>query len=173
MDKLFSFKFLEVDIILKRSVIWNFFYLFLFIKDVNMVTALFLFLTFMILVHEFGHVYFVRKFNYKVLGVAVCFNGGECIHEPCRREIEEILIAWGGVIAQIILLIATIIIQTVGNYLYPASNTAFINQFYEYAKLYNIIGIIYNLFPRDNLDGVKAWEILKYIKKQNGGKENE
>ena len=83
MDKLFSFKFLEVDIILKRSVIWNFFYL------------------------------------------------------------------------------------------YPASNTAFINQFYEYAKLYNIIGIIYNLFPRDNVDGVKAWEILKYIKKQNGGKENE
>jgi stage IV sporulation protein FB len=170
---IFKFKLFGSDVIINRSAIWNFFYLFLFIKDLNMVTALFIFLTLMILVHEFGHVYFVRKFKYKVLGVSICFNGGECIHEPCKREIEEILIAWGGVIAQFILLIATIIIQALGNYIYPDLNTVFMTQFYEYAKLYNIIGIIYNLFPRDNLDGVKAWKILKFIKKQNGGKENE
>lgn len=166
-QKLLSFTIFDVEVEIQMSAFFTFIYLFLFIKDINMRIILFFYLMFMILLHELGHTLVAKKFNKKVYGIVIYFNGGLCIHEKSKIKTEEIFIAWGGVLAQLVLLIITIISQlTLKNY-FPEHYTDFVKQAFEYGNYYNIFGMISNLLPYRDLDGVKAWKILRYIKFNN------
>jgi hypothetical protein len=58
-----------------------------------------------ILVHEFGHGVLVRLVGARVLRIDVLPTGGECWHSATHSELKDSLIAWGGVLAQLVLAI--------------------------------------------------------------------
>ena len=97
---------------------------------------------FIILLHELGHVIFIKLYKYKIESITIYPFGGvtkiyKDINTPIKREI---LIASGGIIIQLILFIVI--------YLIPLSNQTKI-LFYEY----NISIILFNILPIIPLDG--------------------
>lgn len=55
----------------------------------------------MITLHELGHALAARFLKYRVYSINVGFGGGTCTHEECYYRKDDIIIAWGGVAAQI------------------------------------------------------------------------
>jgi Zn-dependent protease len=61
-----------------------------------------------ILVHELGHAVLVHRFELEVIEIRIYPFGGECIHEATQSMREQVIIAWGGVLTQLVLLIGVL-----------------------------------------------------------------
>ena len=97
---------------------------------------------FIVLIHELGHVFFIKLFKYKIESITIYpFGGITKIYKDINTPIKkELLIASGGIILQLILFIII--------YLIPISDFTKI-LFYKY----NISIIIFNILPIIPLDG--------------------
>ena len=109
---------------------------------------------FIILVyHELGHLYWLKRYNKEVLNITIYpFGGITKYNSLVNHNIkEEILISLGGIINQIILYLPLIIIY----------NLKLIN-FYTYDMFltYNTLLIFFNLLPIIPLDGSKLFNLL-------------
>ena len=109
---------------------------------------------FIILVyHELGHLYWLKRYNKEVLNITIYpFGGITKYNSLVNHNIkEEILISLGGIINQIILYLPLIIIY----------NLKLIN-FYTYDMFltYNTLLIFFNLLPIIPLDGSKFFNLL-------------
>jgi Zn-dependent protease len=127
----------------------------LFFTRFHFLPAAWLALILLIIAHEFGHAFFVLRFDRRVLGIELGAIGGLCRYEgpvtPTRRSI----IAWGGVLAQGLVLIATLIAgqsPTLMSDPYSA-------QVYEVWTSTNLMMIGLNLLPIPPLDGAHAWTL--------------
>lgn len=111
-----------------------------------------------VLLHELGHAFFVRRYRHRVLSIDLTGYGGLCRWQGDATMRERSVIAWGGVVAQATLLVAALtFVSVVG---YPTSGPlrtlahAFIttNAF--------LIGL--NLLPIPPFDGAEAWPLVKH-----------
>src|SRR5689334_9660769 len=57
----------------------------------------------MVLVHELGHALLAQRYRLKVREIRIYAFGGECELEATRSERQLVVIAWGGVLAQLAL----------------------------------------------------------------------
>ncbi len=109
----------------------------------------------LIVVHELGHALVVKAFRAEALAIDVTGYGGLCWWRGHVSPIGGAAIAWGGVWAQLIVLVLAL---AVGRLTAPSSN------FYAWEAMWALTGsnawmIALNLLPIKPLDGAEAWAL--------------
>jgi Zn-dependent protease len=112
-----------------------------------------------ILVHELGHALLVKSLGFRVMGLELTGFGGHCRWRGSADTLAHAWIAWGGVLAQLALLLGTLAVRAVSGAPESQWGTsvayAFIN-----VNLW-IIGL--NLLPFPPLDGARAWGLFRQL----------
>lgn len=113
-----------------------------------------------ILAHELGHAVLVARHRCRVVAIDVHGLGGECSYRGDATPLQRSLIAWGGVLAQALLLAATAAVLAWRGW--PAG------RFYQ-AMLAsflwpNAMNMAFNLVPVAPLDGAEAWRLFPLLR---------
>lgn len=112
-----------------------------------------------ILLHELGHAFIVNRVGLVNLGIDLTGFGGLCRFTGQPNEIQRAWVAWGGVLAQLVLFIATwVVILIVG-----APSHPWLAQLVEAFTRANLIIAAFNLIPFPPLDGAEAWPLFKHL----------
>lgn len=115
-----------------------------------------------ILVHEIGHAVLVKAYRLQVHALQIHPLGGECIHEATHSARTNVIIAWGGVLAQAMLLAAAV---AAGLWLPAALSSPLVYQLIDVFTVSNAVMIALNLIPIRPLDGYTAWQ-LKHLRRK-------
>lgn len=107
-------------------------------------------------VHELGHAFLVKRYGLQVEGIVFHGLGGECSFSGRVTQRKRSVIAWGGVAAQALMLIASLVWFTLSP---PASEGAIVLQHALVTTNLWMIGL--NLLPLPGFDGHYAWRVLK------------
>jgi Zn-dependent protease len=109
-----------------------------------------------IVVHELGHVALVSALGFELSGVDLTGFGGHCRFRGNADALDHALIAWGGLVAQGLLLLGTLLVGAVFG---RATSHAgvLVEQAFIAINLW-IIGL--NLLPFAPLDGARAWRLF-------------
>ena len=126
---------------------------FYFLALISIFTGLFkqfLIMYLIIIVHEFGHIFFALIFKYKIIKINIYPFGGYSIFQNDLNIsfIKEFLVFLGGILFQFILYLI---------FKYNINNYSFI---YKIFINYNTSIILFNLIPIIPLDGSKVINIL-------------
>jgi Zn-dependent protease len=117
---------------------------------------------FLLLAHELGHAAVARWRRVEVDHIQLFFLHGYCAHEPPDYELDDVLIAWGGVVAQLAVLViafgADVLLATFA----PVAQVL-VSPLLRVLIGTNAFIIIFNLIPVAPLDGAKAWRILPIL----------
>jgi Zn-dependent protease len=114
----------------------------------------------LILAHEIGHALMVIACGGRVRGVLVTGLGGECQYDGAVTQTQRSLIAWGGVLAQLgVLLVAGVLLLILGT---PTS--AFLADVADACVSYNLMLMALNLLPFGPLDGREAWKLVPLLR---------
>lgn len=126
--------------------------------------------TLLILLHELGHAFFVRRYGARVLSVKMMPIGGLCTWEGEVSEVERSVIAWGGVLAQALVWLATTVAVAV---VHPLPHP-WMEDVAAAWTTRNAFLIALNLMPVQPLDGYDAWRLpLRAIQRTAQRLENE
>jgi hypothetical protein len=110
----------------------------------------------LVLIHEFGHAFVVWRFGHSVSVIEATGFGGTCHWSGNATPFEEAAIAWGGVLAQaLVLALAYAWLALQGP---PASEAGW--TLTQLATRTNLWLIAVNLMPVPPLDGARAWQIF-------------
>ena len=113
------------------------------------------------LVHELGHAWVAHHRGTRVTGIELHGMHGLCRYEQPYYALDDFLIAWGGVAAQLLLLALA---APFGWLLRFAPHTLELALRPTFTMLVwaNLLMIMFNLLPVQGLDGWKAWRALPY-----------
>jgi len=107
------------------------------------------------LIHEFGHAFLAKRLGYAVYRIQIFPIHGLCLYEEPYSPYEDSLIAWGGVLAQLVLFVpAAAFLVLFGN-----SNNGSVNVLLVTFSYINATIMVTNLTPAAPLDGKKAWRL--------------
>ncbi|HET9447010.1 MAG TPA: hypothetical protein VFO35_12155 [Steroidobacteraceae bacterium] len=112
-----------------------------------------------IVIHELGHAWVARRLGYGVDAIHVSFLHGYCTHDMPYNETDHVLIAWGGVAAQLAVALPVLTAATIfdrQDFGYAAPIVAFLGYV-------NIVIALANLAPAPGLDGQIAWRALPLL----------
>ncbi|MEM8885377.1 MAG: site-2 protease family protein [Planctomycetota bacterium] len=113
-----------------------------------------------LLVHEFGHVFAVRRELGSESVVILWGLGGLCVHEPARTPKQRIVIALGGpLFTAILALLGGLTFLAVRNGVLPAPHPL-VGLAVGALLVINLIWLIFNLLPIMPLDGGQALEAI-------------
>jgi len=103
------------------------------------------------LIHEFGHIFFIKLFKYRVISIEILpFGGFTTIDKRINSNInKDIIVAFGGILFQIFLICIIFLFK---GYLNVITYNLFIK--------YNLILIIFNMLPIIPLDGNNIIHLL-------------
>jgi stage IV sporulation protein FB len=128
----------------------------LFWSHFSFAPAIWLSFVLLILLHELGHALFVLRFRLGLAEIAVHGAGGYCRHERSGSRFEEAAIAWGGVLAQLLLFVVVSVLLLV---LGPPTTLPMAQVAHVFTEA-NLWLIAINLIPIEPLDGAKAWPLV-------------
>ena len=118
---------------------------------------------FLLVVHELGHAAVARWRNVRVQSIQLYFIHGLCTHDEPYDEEDDVLIAWGGVAAQLVLLViafgTSMLLASFAPLAYNLVAPAF-----RVLIQTNLLIMVINLIPVAPLDGVKAWRALPLLR---------
>lgn len=117
----------------------------------------------LVLVHELGHAACVRLYGYAVTSIEVNGLGGRCEWAGDPTAKEDAVIASGGVAAQALLLLATVVVLAILgplSWLLGGIGHVFISV--------NAWLIAVNLLPIPPLDGARAWALVPILAAERG-----
>jgi stage IV sporulation protein FB len=114
----------------------------------------------LILVHELGHAALVLRYRLRVVSLDVHGFGGECRWSGNATAWERAAIAWGGVLAQLVLFVATFAFV----HLTGGPVTRFGAELAYVFTETNLWVMAINLLPVPPLDGSNAWSIISLWK---------
>jgi hypothetical protein len=112
-----------------------------------------------VLVHEFGHALMVRWCDATVLSIDMDALGGSCSWEGAVSPIQRAFIAWGGVLAQLVLFFAVRIVHVTAGW--PAMLGGF--QLLDMLTNTNLFIAAFNSIPLPPLDGWQAWQLVPLL----------
>ncbi len=112
----------------------------------------------LILAHEYGHAWMCRRFRVRVCEIRVLPFAGECVHEATSSMRARVAIAWGGVLAQLVLFVAALVL--VGFNPFRIGPTNLLGVFLGP----NLGMIVLNLLPIPPLDGYTAWRLAYLVR---------
>jgi hypothetical protein len=116
----------------------------------------------LILWHEIGHLFFVLRYGLRAVSVEVNGFGGLCRYAGSPTPVQSSIIAWGGVVFQMIALVVALVI---GNFVVPPEG-AFGTQLYDSFIRINLFLAAFNLLPIPPFDGAEAWKLFGRWKSQ-------
>ncbi|MBN2193963.1 MAG: hypothetical protein JW751_14200 [Polyangiaceae bacterium] len=114
----------------------------------------------LVVLHEFGHALVVWRLRHRVVSIDVTGFGGLCRWSGLATPSERALIAWGGVLAQSVLLVAALALALLGVW----GTVPFGAELAHTFVWTNLWLIILNLLPFAPLDGAEAWRLLSELK---------
>jgi Zn-dependent protease len=109
-----------------------------------------------IVVHELGHAAAVKASGFTVCGIDVTGLGGHCRFRGRGSDLETAWIAWGGVLAQMLLLLVVLIVRAIWGA--PQSRAGLLAS--EAFVGVNLWIAALNLVPMRPLDGADAWRLF-------------
>lgn len=112
-----------------------------------------------ILLHEFGHALLAKRLGYQPLGIYLTAIHGVCQYEHPDSLREDAVIAWGGVLVQLIVAIPLILVGTLS----PLGRVPYVNTFIAFFGHYSLVMALFNLIPLPGLDGAVAWRIVPML----------
>lgn len=110
-----------------------------------------------IVVHEVGHAILARRYFLRVVSIDVNGFGGVCRLEGDPTSRQAAVVAWGGVLAQAVLLVAALFLRAVIRVV--AANL--LDGMFDTLITSNAVLIVLNLLPWKPLDGADAWRLFK------------
>ena len=114
---------------------------------------------FLIFVHEVGHAVMILASGARVRSIDLVGVGGECRWTGHVTTVGRAAIAWGGVVAQLLLFVATwIAVEVLGRPADPA-----VVDVVRVFTTSNVLVIMVNLVPVPPLDGYEAWKRLAMV----------
>ena len=113
-----------------------------------------------ILLHELGHALLVRAVGFRVTGLDVTGFGGQCRWRGKGDALDHGVIAWGGVLAQSLLLLATLLVTAFFGHPKGHAGSLVEHAFVEV----NLWIMAINLLPFPPLDGARAWPLFSELK---------
>jgi Zn-dependent protease len=120
----------------------------------------------LVLVHELGHAFLVKRRGLHTFEVRIHGLGGVCMHER-GTHYDQAIIAWGGVLAQaVVLLVPALLVQA----FVPLPPSAFLLELLYALTFTNLLLIAFNLLPFGGLDGVMAWKLPRLWRQRRGGR---
>jgi Zn-dependent protease len=123
----------------------------------------FLALVLLVLAHELGHLVLAQRSGLVPLRIDLHLLGGHCvIHDAWATPWNRAVVAWGGVLAQAALLIATLVcVKTLPmprGWIEP-----YLSQVLIVLLPLNLGVLFFNLIPLAPLDGHQAWALVPMI----------
>jgi Zn-dependent protease len=110
----------------------------------------------LILIHELGHALVVLRYGLGLSEIAIHGAGGYCRHDQSGSRFQEALVAWGGVLAQLVLyVVVQVLLLVLGA---PTSRHVSL-LVYVFTDI-NLWIAALNLIPFEPLDGAKAWPLV-------------
>jgi len=109
----------------------------------------------MILLHEAGHAYFAKRQHLDRLEIRLSAFHGVCVFEAPEYAEQEYIVAWGGVLAQLVVAIPLVLSKALFNFgaVDPWGPIVAILGYYSVAV------VTFNLIPASGLDGENAWRL--------------
>ncbi len=114
----------------------------------------------LILAHEVGHALMVIRSGARVRGIDVMGLGGECRFDGNVTPIQRALIAWGGVLAQLVVMVVAWALLLV----FGSPESLFLADVAQACTFYNLTLMALNLLPFGPLDGREAWKLLPLLR---------
>src|SRR5262245_12010070 len=119
--------------------------------------------SFLILIHELGHAAVARWRGVEVESIRLLFIHGTCTTEEPYHELDDVLIAWGGVAAQLVVLVIAFSVDLLLSAFAPL--VAWIaSPVFRVLIGSNLFIMIVKLIPVAPFDGFKAWRILPILR---------
>lgn len=115
-------------------------------------------LALVIVCHELGHAFLARRFGLPVLSLDFHALGGACRYVDAGTPLQTALIAWGGVMAQAMLLAAAVLFDL----LFPEKGERAHAALMVLVLLNGVIALA-NLVPYPPLDGARAWHAVTLL----------
>ncbi|MEZ4338336.1 MAG: hypothetical protein R3B82_17075 [Sandaracinaceae bacterium] len=115
-----------------------------------------------ILLHELGHAAIVRRFGLINLGIDLTGFGGLCRWTGEPTPIERAWVAWGGVLAQLLLFVVTVVAVLILGEPTQAWLSDLVNAFTRA----NLFILAFNLIPIPPLDGAEAWPLIGHYRRR-------
>lgn len=109
-----------------------------------------------IITHELGHVVLVRIMGFQVVGIDVTGIGGQCRWRGESEPLEHAWIAWGGVLAQGVLLLGTLTAMSLWG---PQASEGWALLRHAFVEI-NLWIVALNLLPFPPFDGARAWSLF-------------
>ncbi|MEZ4298285.1 MAG: M50 family metallopeptidase [Polyangiaceae bacterium] len=116
----------------------------------------------LVLIHEAGHAYVVRRVGARALALDVLGFGGLCWWEGSVTPIQRACIAWGGVWAQMVVLV----LAFAGVAVFGEPDHWFAAQMVDVAIRANLWLMAINLLPIPPLDGKEAWSLFPLLRRR-------
>lgn len=117
----------------------------------------------LLLVHELGHAIAARSRNVHVFGIRLYLLHGLCSHARPHRERDDVFIAWGGVLAQGVVLVLALLVKPILTMVFPTAELV-LAPLFRVLITGNALMIAINLLPVAPLDGHKAWRVLRPLR---------
>lgn len=114
-----------------------------------------------IVLHELGHAFVVNRVGLANLGIDLTGFGGQCRWAGSPSPTERAWVAWGGVLAQLPLLVVSWLLIT----LLGTPGSVFVADLAEAFVRVNAILIVINLIPFAPLDGAEAWPLIGHLRR--------
>ncbi|HXA45982.1 MAG TPA: hypothetical protein VNW52_00010 [Burkholderiaceae bacterium] len=118
---------------------------------------------FLLAAHEFGHAIAARSRRVKVYAIRLYVMHGLCEHEEPYYESDHVLIAWGGIFAQVVILLVALTLDFLLSWFFPQVRSLLNPIFFVLINSNFIIGAI-NLIPVKPLDGYVAWRVIPLLR---------
>lgn len=112
--------------------------------------------SFLILLHESGHAIMAKICKAPVYSINLHWFGGSCQYGRVKTPKKEVMIASGGILAQLLLLCISLVAMA----LVTSTSPILAIVFYTFVKL-NIYIILFNLIPLPAFDGGKIYAYIK------------
>jgi len=112
-----------------------------------------------ILVHEIGHAFVANRLGLGVFNIQIGWIHGACEYEEPGDEWRTILVAWGGVAAQVAVAIIVLIVAAA----IPGEDLGYFGPVAVFLGYVNLMVAAINLAPSRELDGAVAWRILPFM----------
>lgn len=118
------------------------------------------------LLHEAGHALFARRLGYRVRGIYLNPLHGECVYDAPRSEKHRAIIAWGGVVAQLVIALPVLVIWRIGVF----EDADWFGPVFVVLGFVNGVTAFVNLAPTPGLDGYNAWRLFTLLSNTSGPK---
>ncbi len=115
----------------------------------------------LVFLHEVGHALIVMNLRYRVTAIDITGFGGMCRWTGNATAAERSVIAWGGVLAQLVLLAGAFGVAVA----VPALARGWLAPVFSVFLSTNLYLMALNLLPFPPLDGANAWRLIPLLRR--------